>query len=74
MRFRVAASLAALVLLVILVQSGIMVLLLHEKEEEFIEKQLGDQIEHSMELFRRSPDASLPSTPAMWLYRVGQGA
>lgn len=74
MRFRVAASLAALVLLVILVQSGAMVLLLHEKEEEFIEKQLGDQIEHSMELFRRSPDATLPSTPAMWLYRVGPGA
>jgi hypothetical protein len=74
MRFRVAASLAALVLLVILVQSGAMVLLLHDKEEEFIEKQLGDQIEHSMELFRRSPDATLPSTPAMWLYRVGPGA
>lgn len=73
MRFRVAASLAALVLLVILVQSGAMVLLLHEKEEEFIEKQLGNQIEHSMELFRRSPVATLPSTPAMWLYRVARG-
>lgn len=72
MRFRVAVSLAALVLLVILVQSVAMVLLLHEKEEEFIEKQLGDQIEHSMELFRRSPEATLPSTPAMWLYRVGR--
>lgn len=73
MRFRIAAAVAALVLLVILLQSVVMVLLQHEKEEAFIEKQLGDQIEHSMELWRHSPNTALPSTPAMWLYRVGKG-
>lgn len=73
MRFRVSAAVAALVLLVILLQSVAMVLLLHEKEEAFIEKQLGDQIAHSMEIWRHSPNTALSSTPAMWLYRVGKG-
>lgn len=73
MRLRIAASLAVLALLVILAQSVAMVLLLDRKEEEFIEQQLGAQIAHSMEIWRQSPNAAFPNTPAMWLYRVGKG-
>jgi len=50
MRFRVAVSLAALALLVIVVQSIVMFRLLDRKEEEFIDQQLSEQIEHSMAL------------------------
>ncbi len=73
MRFRVAASLAALALLVLLVHSVVMVLLFDKKEEEFINHQLDAQIAYSMEIWRQSPNAALPNTPAMWLYRVGRG-
>ena len=73
MRFRVAVSLAALALLVIVVQSIVMFRLLDRKEEEFIDQQLSEQIEHSMALWQKSPDAAFPNTPSMWLYRVGKG-
>jgi len=73
MRFRVAASLAALALLVLVAQSVAMILLLDEKEEEFIENQLSDQIAHSMAIWRQSPGAAFPNTPSMFLYRVGKG-
>ncbi|HSG22236.1 MAG TPA: HAMP domain-containing sensor histidine kinase, partial [Azonexus sp.] len=70
MRLRVAASLAALALLVLLTQSVAMVVLLDDKEEEFIENQLSDQIAHSMAIWRQSPNAAFPNTPNMRLYRV----
>jgi signal transduction histidine kinase len=73
MRLRVAISLAALALLVLLAQSVVLVFLLDEKEEEFIERQLDDQLEHSMALWRQSPAAAFPNTPAMSLYRIGNG-
>lgn len=73
MRLRVAISLAALALLVLLSQSVAMIFLLDEKEEEFIENQISDQIEHSMAIWRHSPDAAFPNTPFMRLYRVGKG-
>lgn len=73
MRLRVAASLAALALLVLLMQSVTMVLLIDRKEDEFIDHQLDAQIEHSMEVWQKSPAAARPNTPAMWLYRVGKG-
>lgn len=73
MRIRVAASLAALALLVLLVHSVVTVLLFDKKEEEFINHQLDAQIAYSMEIWRQSPNAALPNTPAMWLYRVGRG-
>lgn len=73
MRFRAAAWLAALAVLVILLQSTALIWLLDEKEEEFIERQLNDQIEHSMELWRKVPDAALPNAPDMWLYRLPVG-
>ncbi len=73
MRLRIATSLAALVLLVILVQSLLMIWFLDHKEEEFIQRQLAQQIEHSMAVWRKSPDAALPNTPSMWLYRIAKG-
>jgi len=73
MRLRVATVLAALALLVILVQSLVMVWLIDRKEEDFIDSQLNDQIAYSMEVWRKSPDLAFPNTPAMWLYRVGHG-
>lgn len=74
MRFRVAASLAALALLVLVAQSVAMILLLDEKEEEFIENQLGDQIAHSMAIWRQSPGTAFPNTPNMFLYRFDKDA
>lgn len=70
MRLRLAVSLAALALLVILAQSASMLLLLDRKEEELIDNLLSQQIEYSMEVGRKSPQAAFPNTPAMWLYRV----
>jgi len=72
MRLRIALSLAVLVFLVILTLSLALVFLLHQKEEEFIDNQLADQIEYSMAIWRKSPEAAFPNTPAMWLYRVGK--
>ncbi len=73
MRVRVATVLAALALLIILVQSLAMIWLFDRKEEEFIDAQLNDQIAYSMEVWRKTPDLAFPNTPAMWLYRIGHG-
>jgi len=70
MRLRIAVSLAALALVVILVQSLWLLSLLDDKEEHFIEGQLNAQIEYSMAVWQESPGAAFPNTPAMWLYRV----
>lgn len=72
MRVRVAVVLAALALLVILVQSLVLISQLDRTEEEFIDNQLNDQIAYSMEVWRKSPDLAFPNTPAMWLYRIGK--
>ena len=73
MRLRIVVSLAALALVVILIQSLGLLFLLDDKEEDFIERQLGAQIEYSMDIWRKSPDAAFPNTPAMWLYRAAKG-
>lgn len=74
MRTRIAVSLAALALVFILTQSLALVLMLERNEDEFITAQLTAQIEYSMDLWRKSPDAALPNAPDMWLYRIAQGA
>ena len=74
MRLRVAVSLAALALVVLLAQAVAMVMLLDEKEEELIENQISDQIARSMAIWPQSPAAATPSTPRMQLYRVDKGA
>lgn len=72
LRFRTAAWLAALALIVILLQSVALIAFIDHKEEVFIEHQLGAQILHSMDAWRKSPDAAFPNVPDMWLYRVSK--
>jgi signal transduction histidine kinase len=72
MRLRVAMSLAVLALLVLLSQSVAMILLLDEKEEEFIENQISDQIEHSMAIWPHAPAAAFPNTRFMRLFHVSK--
>ncbi|QRM18665.1 sensor histidine kinase [Dechloromonas sp. TW-R-39-2] len=73
MRFRVAAAVAALALLVILAQSVAMFSLFEEKEEEFIESLITQQIAHSMEVWASAPEAAYPHTPDMQLFRIAKG-
>jgi len=72
MRLRIAASLAALALLVILTQSLALILMYDDKEEAVIDNLLSQQIEYSMDIWRKSPEAAFPNTPSMWLYRVAK--
>ncbi len=69
LRWRVAAALAALALLTILAQSLAWLWLLERQEDAFINQQLQEQMAHSMALWREHPEAALPNSPAMWLYR-----
>ena len=73
MRFRVAAAVAALALLVILAQSIAMFSLFEEKEEEFIESLVSQQIAHSMAVWTSAPEAAYPHTPDMQLFRLAKG-
>jgi len=72
MRLRIAASLAALALLVILAQSLAVILMYDDNEEAVIDALLSQQIEYSMDIWRKSPEAAFPNTPSMWLYRVAK--
>ena len=70
LRLRIAASLATLALLVVLVQSLVMISLLGEREDEFINQILNEQISFSISRWAISPDAARPNAPDMWLYRI----
>lgn len=74
MRFRVAVAVAALALLVILAQSVAMFGLFEEKEEEFIEGLVSQQIAHSMLVWATAPEAAYPHTPDMQLFRIAKGS
>ncbi len=74
MRLRIAAAVAALTLLAIIAQAFAMLTIFAEKEEEFIEEILGQQIAHSMALWQTAPASSFPNTPDMQLYRIAKGA
>lgn len=73
MRLRIAIAVAALTLLAILTQSVAMLLIFDEKEEDFIEEILGQQIAHSMALWQTAPESAFPNTPDMQLYRIAKG-
>ncbi len=73
MRLRIAIAVAALTLLAILTQSLTMLLIFDEKEEDFIEEILGQQIAHSMALWQTAPESAFPNTPDMQLYRIAKG-
>lgn len=74
MRLRIAAAVAALTLLAIAAQAVAMLMIFDEKEEEFIEEILGQQIAHSMAVWQTAPESAFPNTPDMQLYRVARGA
>ena len=73
MRLRIAIAVAALTLLAILTQSVAMLMIFDEKEEDFIEEILGQQIAHSMALWQTAPESAFPNTPDMQLYRIAKG-
>lgn len=72
MRLRIAAGVAALTLLAILAQAVAMLTIFDEKEEDFIEEILGQQIAHSMAVWQTAPESAFPNTPDMQLYRIAK--
>lgn len=72
MRLRIAAGVAALTLLAIMAQAVAMLMIFDEKEEDFIEKILGQQIAHSMAVWHTAPESARPNTPGMELYRIAK--
>ena len=72
MRLRIAAGVAALTLLAILAQAVAMLMIFDEKEDDFIEKILHQQIGHSMSVWQTDPESAAPNTPDMQLYRVAK--
>ena len=74
MRLRIAAGVAALTLLAILAQAVAMLMIFDEKEDDFIEEILGQQIAHSMAVWQTAPESAFPNTPNMQLYRIAKNA
>lgn len=72
MRVRIALTVAMLALLVILAQAGALFVMFEEMEEEFIDDTLNQQLMHSIEVWRNSPQLAHPNTPDMKLYRIAQ--
>lgn len=70
LRLRIAISLAVLALLVVLVQSLALISLLERKEDEFIDREINDQINYSISRWKTSPEAAQPNVPDMWLYQI----
>jgi signal transduction histidine kinase len=70
MRWRIAVTVGACVLLVILAQSVALLMMFEAKEEEFIDEILTQQIEHSMAMWRTTPQLAFPNTADMRLYRL----
>ena len=73
MRWRIAIAVALFALLAILSQSFALLMAFEEKEEEFIDEVLGQQITHSIEVWRSNPEMAFPNTPDMRLFRVAGG-
>ncbi len=74
MRLRIGAAVAALTLLAIITQAVVMLTIFDETEEAFIDEILGQQIAHSMAVWRTAPESAFPNTPDMQLYRIAKGA
>ena len=74
MRLHIAAAVAALALLLILLQSTAMLMLFDEKEEDFIEALLSQQINYSITVWPTNPASAFPNTPDMQLYRQAKDA
>lgn len=73
MRMRIAVSMSAALLLLILGQAIALLITYEEMEQDFIDEILGGQLAYSIEISRYSPELVLPNTPTMKLYRLVSG-
>ena len=73
MRFRIAVSVTAVLVVLIVAQSLALVRLNEEMEEEFIDGTLDEQLHYSIEHSRRLGTLIGPQTPNMTLYRFAPG-
>lgn len=73
MRFRIAVSVTAVLVVLIVAQSLALVRLNEEMEEEFIDGTLDEQLHYSIEHSRRLSTLIGPQTPNMTLYRFAPG-
>ena len=73
MRFRIAESVTAVLVVLIVAQSLALVRLNEEMEEEFIDGTLDEQLHYSIEHSRRLGTLIGPQTPNMTLYRFAPG-
>lgn len=74
MRIRIAVSVTAMLLVLIVAQSLALVGLYEEMEEEFIDGTLDEQLQYSIEHSRQLGILIGPQTPHMALYRFTPGA
>lgn len=70
MRMRFAVAVAAFALLALLAQSVALIMVFKEKEEEFIDDLLGEQISDSMALWASHPEQAQATPPGMRLFRI----
>jgi len=73
LRMRIALSVSAVMLLLILGQALALLTMYEEMEQDFINGILADQLAYSIEVSRHSPELALPNTPTMKLYRLVRG-
>jgi signal transduction histidine kinase len=73
MRMRIAVSMSAALLLLILGQAIALLMTYEEMEQDFIDEILAGQLAYSIEVSRHSPELALPNTPTMKLYRLVSG-
>ena len=70
---RIAVSISAALLLLILGQAIALLMTYEEMEQDFIDEILAGQLAYSIEISRNSPGLVLPNTPTMKLYRLVSG-
>jgi len=69
---RIAVSVSAVLLLLILGQAIALLTMYEEMEQDFIDSILAEQLSYSIEVSRHSPELALPNTPTMKLYRLSR--
>lgn len=69
---RIAVSVSAVLLLLILGQAIALLTMYEEMEQDFIDGILAEQLAYSIEISRHSPELALPNTPTMKLYRLAR--
>ncbi len=73
LRMRIAVSMSAALLLLILGQAIALLRTYEEMEQDFIDEILAGQLAYSIEISRHTPELVLPNTPTMKLYRLVPG-